>query len=185
MNKLNQNGFTLMELIVVIVLIGIMLLFAVPRFNTSLTINDKNKFSRWMIMQVKSLREKSFQERSLYTLHIDISVGKFWVTHEAPAEEEKPEDETGFAEEVKSAFAEEEAPKTYELPDDLVLLDVEFPEKGIISMGEVVINFYPKGYSDRAIIHIADEGDLKRYSYRIESFLPRVKMVDEYVEYGS
>ena len=45
-----------------------------------------------------------------------------------------------------------------------------------------IINFYPKGYSDRAVIHVEDGHD-NRYSYLIEPFLPHVKIKDEYIEF--
>ena len=48
----------------------------------------------------------------------------------------------------------------YRLPDDLRLVDVEFPTDGKVSTGRVDISFYPQGYSDQALIHLNQQSML-------------------------
>ena len=57
---------------------------------------------------------------------------------------------------------------------DVKLLDVEFPDDEKVSEGQADINFYQKGYSDMAIIHI-ENSDNERFSFAIEPFLSRVR----------
>ena len=63
-----------------------------------------------------------------------------------------------------------------ELAADLKLNDVEYPGQLKIDSGLAEIHFYPKGYSERAMIHMED-GD-KVYSFQIEPFLSTVKVHD-------
>jgi prepilin-type N-terminal cleavage/methylation domain-containing protein len=161
----SHTGFTLIEIAVVVLLIGITLLFAAPRLPDSLLTDPSKSASRWVILTVKSLKEQSVREHKQFTLHADIAANRFWSTSESMTEEEKQ-------------AAEE---KSYRLPDALNLVDVEYPDGEKMSSGQVDIRFYDRGYSDRAMLHISD-GENK-ISLQIEPFLSRVKYYDSYVEF--
>jgi hypothetical protein len=61
-------------------------------------------------------------------------------------------------------------------------MDVEFVNEDKITKGVAGIQFYKKGYSDKALIHIEDKDNMK-YSYLIEPFLPHVKIIEEYIDF--
>ena len=161
--KLNQ-GFTLIELIVVITLISLMLFFAIPRFQVDVLSDNTNKASRWIMLKVHSLKEKAVREQKLYVLHISLDSNRLWVTSEIMSQEE---------------FQAAEA-NGYELSDNINLLDVEYPDEEKISVGRADIYFYKKGYSDKAIIHISND-DNERRSFLIEPFLSHVRLYDKYI----
>lgn len=161
-----NNGFTLIELIVVISLVSIMLVFAVPRFHDTVLSDNTKTVSRWIILKVQSLKQRAVHDQKLYALHIDIDTDRLWITNESMSEEE-----------VEKALL-----KAFELPDDISLLDVEYPEKEKVSSGQADIFFYKKGYSDRALVHISNE-DNERFSFLIETFLSRVKLFEKYVSF--
>jgi prepilin-type N-terminal cleavage/methylation domain-containing protein len=48
-------GFTLIELIVVIALLGLMLFFSLPRLQNNPFLDDSKKSSRWLIGKIQSL----------------------------------------------------------------------------------------------------------------------------------
>jgi prepilin-type N-terminal cleavage/methylation domain-containing protein len=169
----NNSGFTLVEIMVVITLISIMLVFAVPNFQ-SLTTDTTKETNNWIVLTVKMLKQGALQNKKNYTLHVSMESNKMWYTAEADDEEGEEEDK----EESKSLGE-------YKIPEGMRIVDVEFPEEEQISSGEVEINFYVQGFSDRAIIHIEDEDDDKELSYVIEAFLLRVKMHDEFVGFDS
>ena len=52
----NCRGFTLIELIVVISLIGLMLFFSLPRLQNNPFIDDSKKSARWLIGKVQTLK---------------------------------------------------------------------------------------------------------------------------------
>lgn len=161
--RLNQ-GFTLIELIVVITLISLMLFFAIPRFQVDVLSDNTNKVSRWIMLKVHSLKEKAVREQKLYVLHISLDSNRLWVTSEIMSQEELQATEANG----------------YELSNDINLLDVEYPDEEKISVGQADIYFYKKGYSDKAIIHISND-DNERRSFLIEPFLSRVRLYNKYI----
>jgi general secretion pathway protein H len=162
----HHKAFTLIELIVVMSLISILLFFAVPRLDVNVFSNDDRNVSTWILFTVKSLKEKSQQDAVRLTLYVDLDNDMMWSGGEAESE-------------VKEAAPKE---NQYKLPEGMQFLDVQFPGVEQKSSGIAEIYFYPKGYSDKAIIHIRDN-DHNRNSYVIEPFLSEVKIYDRYIEF--
>jgi prepilin-type N-terminal cleavage/methylation domain-containing protein len=161
-----NRGFTLIELVVVLALLSIFLFFAIPRFERAVS-DPERDVSRWMLLTIPKLKQEAISKDRQVTLHIDEDDRKLWSTQETM----KPEE---------MEAAEKNA---YVLPEGTVLSDVTFPDGKTISTGTVLIHFYPKGYSDRAILHLqVDEG--KNVSYIIEPFLSHVTLVESYASFS-
>jgi prepilin-type N-terminal cleavage/methylation domain-containing protein len=161
------KGFTLIELIVVISLISIMLFFAIPRFQGNVLSDSTKEVSRWILLKIPYIKEKAAREQKRYILHVDLDSNKLWITHEAMNQEALQSAETNG----------------YKLPEDIKLLDVEYPDREKISAGQTDIYFSEKGYSDKAIIHLEND-DNEKLSFLIEPFLLRVRLYDSYAEFG-
>lgn len=162
------QGYTLIELVVVIALISTMLFFAMPRFRNNVLTDQVRKTSRWIITQTRHLKQQSIREKRDYILHVDMDADKFWIS-------------TPDMEEEALEKAENEA---YRLSEDLMILDVEFPGRGKISSGQADIYFYAKGYSDKALIHLQHDDD-RQASFLIEPFLPQPKYSEDYSDFGN
>lgn len=176
----NDNGFTLIELVVVIALISIMLVYSIPNFQSLISDNTKTA-TRWIILTVKSLKQSAVQDQTRYTLHVGIDSNKLWYSNETPVPDEKAEGEkTGEEMEVSKPDKNE---KDFVLPKEIKIIDVEFPGGDRVTSGQADIEFYEKGYSDMAIIHLEEE-EGKKISYLIEPFLLKVKIYDEYLSFG-
>lgn len=154
----------MIELLVVICLISLMLCIAVPRFQDILLTDNTNQVTRWIVAKVQALKAKAVRHQKRYVLHLNLDFNKMWVTHALMSEEE-----------LQTA-----SQNAYRLPGDLKLRDVEYPGDEIISGGQADINFYQKGYSDMALIHIEDGND-EQLSFGVEPFLPRVRVHPKYV----
>ena len=87
-NDGHESGFTLLELIVVITLLGIMLVFTIPRFHDSLFLDQDKKAARWIIGKVRALKEASIRNQTNVTLHIDLDTQQYWETNESMAAED-------------------------------------------------------------------------------------------------
>ncbi|MEW6673898.1 MAG: type II secretion system protein [Thermodesulfobacteriota bacterium] len=162
--KKKNSGYTLIELVVVVTLISIMLFFAVPRFQGTILTDSTKTLSRWVIVKTRSLKAAAVRDQKRYMLNIDLDAGKFWVTSETMSEEALQN-------------AERDG---YRLPEDIRIIDVEFPLKGKITGGRVEISFYKADYSDKVVIHI--ENDRRRQmTFLIEPFLTGVKLYEQYV----
>ncbi len=145
-------------------LFGIMLFFSIPRFQNFVLTDNKKKVSRWLINKIRSLKNDTLRNQKLYILNVDIDANRFWVTTE-------PTPETGST---------DSGQKVYQLPEDISVLDVEYPGKGKITSGQTEIRFYKNGYSDKAMIHIeSDSGNPS--SFLIETFLSNVRLYNQYL----
>ena len=160
------KGYTLIELIVVVSLISIMLFLAIPKFQNNFLSNSTKAVSRWILINVPDLKDKAQKEQVRYILHVDFDANKLWISRETAPDEGPQSDSING----------------YQLPEDVRLLDVEYPDHKTVSAGQAQIYFDEKGYSDKAIIHI--ENDHKeRLSFVIEPFLRQVRLYQKYVEF--
>lgn len=159
------RGFTLIELTVVMALIGIILFVSIPGFQHILT-DDTRKASQWILVQVPGLKTRAVSEMKIYALHADMDDDLLWISNETMSDKEM------------DLAREQGRPLT----DDSYIMDVAYPDGETIDSGEAVIYFYPKGYSEKAIIHMEDDDGARR-SFIIEPFLSQVEMKEEYVDF--
>ena len=161
----HSKGYTLIELIVVVALLGIMLAFTVPRLHSTLFLDDTDTASRWILGKVQAMREAAIQNQKQYILHIDMDTHRIWDTHESMSEEN----------------LEDAALDAYELPGNVRIVEVEFPIGGKIISGRADIRFYITGHTDKALIHL-DDGD-RQLSFLIEPFMTKVKVFEKYASF--
>lgn len=161
-----RTGFTLIELMVVMLLISIILAVAIPRFEGSFLQDPVKQFSRKMISTVRSLRSAAVQTQTQQTLMIDLNTQQLYVASQAMQAETEPV-----------------APKkSFKLPDSLALVAVEFSSSDRITTGNAQINFYPAGYSDRAFIRL-ESSDEDRYTFVVQPLLPKVQLFEEWIDF--
>lgn len=163
----HPNGFTLLELIVVVSLLGIMLAFTIPRFHETLFLDDAKTGSRWIVGKIQALKEASIRNQKNYSLHIDLDSEKFWETDSSMSDE----------------ALETAAQNAESLPDGLKITDIEYPMRGKINSGPTDITFYKNGYSDKAMIHVQDGEEYE--SYLIEPFLSEVTRYEMYASFDN
>ena len=166
-NSAHEKGFTLLELIVVMSLLGIMLIFTVPRFHETLFLDDTKTGSRWIIGKIQALKEAAIRNQKQYSLHINLDTEQFWET-----------DASMSAEDLENA-----ALNASSLPSGLKIADIEYPIRGKITSGQTDIKFYKNGTSDKVLIHVQD-GD-NYISYLIEPFLSEVTRYEMYASFES
>jgi len=152
---------------VVVFLIGILLLVAMPRLPEAPLTDHTRKTSRWLVLKIRDLKHRSVSEQKTYSLQIDLDTNRLWVIREDMTEEQK-------------IAAEEDA---FQPGGSVRIVDIQFPQQERSGVGREEVRFYPRGYSDRALLHL-DDGD-QRYTFRIEPFLSRVRIYETYVSYES
>jgi prepilin-type N-terminal cleavage/methylation domain-containing protein len=158
-------GFTLIELIVVVALLGLMLFFSLPRLQNNPFLDDDKQSSRWLIGTIQTLKESAIRDQKLYTLHFDLDSGRVWETNESMSQDD-----------IENAVL-----NSHTLPEDLRIIDIEFPTKGKINSGQAAINFYKAGYTDKALVHMQDGNTY--LSFLIEPFIPNVQFFEKYASF--
>lgn len=174
-----KGGFTLIEIIVVICLISLMLVFSFPRLSGFLSVNNKNKLVRWMIIQRTVLKTKAVQEQKPYLLRVDIS-GDRLQTMARPADGAEPE--SLFGEEKTGDTDKNHVDGQFDCSGGLEIVGVVRPDGETVMSGTVDILFSEKGYCDRVIIHMREGND--RFSVYIEPFLPQVDVYAGHIKFG-
>lgn len=164
--KRSGKGFTLIELMVVMLLISIVLAVAIPRFEGGAFQDPVKKLSRWMINTVRTLRSAAIQKQKTQSLVIDLSNNRMWLVNEDM-------DEDAMAAAADKALA---------LPAAIRFVDVQYPFQDAVTSGTTEVRFYPAGYSDQALIHIETD-DAQRFTYLVEPLLTKVKLIETWIEF--
>ena len=156
----------MIELSVVLILIGIVMAFAVPRFQADIVTDELKATTRRMIALIKGLKDEAVREHKVCFLHFDLESNRFWI------------DSTGMTEEERARAAE----KASTLPEGIRVLDIWFSGKGKKMTGQAAIRFNTKGYVQPSAIHLGSE-DGREFTLVLSPFLGRVKIYEEYIEF--
>ncbi|MFQ5484797.1 MAG: prepilin-type N-terminal cleavage/methylation domain-containing protein [Desulfobacterales bacterium] len=159
-----NNGFTLIELIVVISLISIILFLSIPRLQNVLVFDSTKKVARRILATVRFLKKTAVADQKRYILHVHLDANRLWITNESMSEAE-----------IQQAEG-----KSYSLPDGVRISDVEYANKGKISSGTADIHFYKNAYSDYVWIHIENNRN-RSLSFLIEPFQSKATLFENYV----
>jgi len=162
----DTRGYTLIELTVVVVLIGVMISLTVPRIRGAILTDDLKGATRRMTGIIKGLRTEAVREQKDFFLHFDLESNKYWIESEGMTVEERL-----IANEKASSF-----------PEGVRVLDVWFRGKGKKQHGVAVIRFNKKGYVRQSVIHLSSE-DGREFTLVLSPFLRKIKVLENYVEF--
>jgi prepilin-type N-terminal cleavage/methylation domain-containing protein len=158
-----EAGFTLLEMIVVILLISLLLGFSIPKLQEALPLEPSGSVSRWLMATVRLLKNKAREEQRPYALVVDLDRDRMWTEATASEDTATPGD----------------LPKRFELPPGMALYDVLKPQEAPQATGTATIRFFPTGYSEKAVIHF--KGRRNRVTaFMLEPFLPEIERYDRY-----
>ena len=159
-----RAGFTLLELIVVVLLLTILLGFAIPAFQAGNAGGSRDRVARELAHTVRKLKIAALDRQIIHRLHLDLNQNRIWVTRGEPA--------AGLDDAPSSPQSERT------LPEDIRIAKVRFADNREIRSGKAEIAFYPQGYSDRAIIRLTDKANTT-VDLVVEAFLPMALMAEK------
>lgn len=161
---MNKRGFTLVELLIVIALIGMVLALAVPTTREALMVNGLKKSSRLLIGLERQLRAEAVRDQADYILVLNIPE----VSYHVITADMTPE---------KLLEVEKKAKK---LPGGIAILDVIRGNNEKIADGKVEIKFGKNNISPPLVIHLAEEED--RMTLVVNPFLGVTAVYDHYAD---
>lgn len=163
---LDKKGYTLIELIVVMVMVGIVLTITAPRLRHALLNDPLKAVARNLVGVIHNLRNEAVSEQQAYTLHLDLNANRFWTTGASMTDEEQD-------------LAREQAQK---LPLEVRLRDVWIKGKGKITEGEARMVFTSRGYTQVSAVHLRSQ-DGREMTLELTPFMSKVTVSDTYVEF--
>jgi general secretion pathway protein H len=163
--KLTNDGFTLIELTVVVFLASLMLLLAVPRVRDTMLTDGLKSTVNHLANTARELRSDAARNQVDYVLHLDLNSNLIWtysidMTPEARSEMKR---------------------RSFHIPDDIKIQDLYRFRGDKISDGEATIRFYKQGYVQPTVLHLARKDD--RFTIIFEPFVSLIKTYDRYVDY--
>ena len=179
----DDSGFTLLEMIIVVVILSIMAMVVAPRL-TNFFGSRRGNF-----IIITSIIAKTFDD-SFIKENINFLVCHLYETD--------PEYEPDINEKIfsrsngisvvtidnngKYTDSKNRLLKFKEFSDSFKIEEVLVSTGESITSGNVLIPFYPRGYSDDAIIHILVNNE-ERWSIRIHKFRKEAEIIPEYIDF--
>ena len=160
----NKRGFTLVELMIVIVIIGVVLALAVPTTRDALTVNGLKKASRQVIGLARQLRTDAVRDQIDYILVVNIPKASYYIVTPDMTPEKLLEVEK----------------KAKQLSGGVAILDVVRERNEKISEGKVNIKFGKNGVGPPLVIHLAYDED--RMTLVVNPFMGVTAVYDRYMD---
>jgi general secretion pathway protein H len=136
---MNRYGFTLIEIAVVLVIIGLVMMLVIPRLPSSESENLKIS-ARTLASTLRYLQERAATSRTTYYLHIEPGTDTFKIQEAGGDGSEKdPGDPLLQKRPVK---------------EGIIAADVYIPRLGKVNEGQVTLTIGMGGLRDFVIIHL-------------------------------
>jgi len=171
----NKSGYTLVELAVVILLIGIVTLAVMPRIAGLLYPGDLKKAAREVIGAILLARTEAVTEGKSYYLFIDLSNQYYWML-------DFPGVDISESDSIKRTdVVLDESVKKRVLPGGIKFLSVKVGNSDLQSHGVQIIRCFPLGVTDPAIIHIGTD-QRNSCTLVLDAFTGEVEVKDGYTD---
>ena len=166
-SSLEAAGFTLLELVVVMVLIGLTVGFAIPRIRTSLFTSQLKTTARKLTGLIIATGQQARQQQQVFQVRFDPSSNTFYAHPEG----------TPLTVETR------QRDKRLKVPISVSLVDITSVHGGKQADGELAIRFTARGYVDATLVHLRDEGG-DELTLALSPFLGVIRIMAGYLDFG-
>jgi len=163
-----QAGFTLIEMMVVIVIIAMTAMIVIPRLPAPEATRLKNS-ARNLASGIRFLNDQAIVTKKVYRLHLNLTENSTRISMISPdGDELRPPDQF-----MNRRLIEE----------GIIIQDVSMPQSGLVSEGEAALSFGPGGSGDGITIHL--KGGERHFTVIAYPSGGKVKVLEGYQEVGS
>jgi len=141
-NKSNHHGFTLIEIIVVMVIIGVITIFVVPYFGGFANRTKLDSACRNWVAYANYARSQAVMQGLTYRMTCDLDQQSYWLTYEALS--------TGVAGQYISSGDTWGHPVS--IDSSLRIASIQLDQNSSQESGVVVIPFTPRGTTNDVIV---------------------------------
>ncbi len=152
--RISSSGFTLLELIIVMIIVGLMSVLVVPVIGSSLSSMELKTAAKKTASALRYCRSKAAMQKTVYVAGIDFATNIISVE----SKKEFPEKPEG---------ADDPDIKTYKLPDGVYVEKIVSAGQEIDS-GNFKIIFFTNGSCSGGLITLAGPGD-RQYNINLDS----------------
>jgi len=152
--RISSSGFTLLELIIVMIIVGLMSVLVVPVIGSSLSNMELKTAAKKTASALRYCRSKAAMQKTIYIAGIDFATNIISVENK----KESPEEPEG---------TDDPDIKTYKLPDGVYVEKIVSADQEIDS-GNFKITFFTNGSCSGGLITLAGSRD-KQYNINLDS----------------
>jgi prepilin-type N-terminal cleavage/methylation domain-containing protein len=175
----DNSGFTLIEIVVVIAIVALMFMIAAPRVSRVFN-SQRENFAIFTGMIVRTFDDAFLHNRTNYlTVHLLSADPEDTLGHKDVFNRHNGISVLNI---VEGEFVESKLKslKFKEFSDSFLIEEVLLSTGEKITNGNVMIPFYPQGYSDNVIIHIMVNGG-QQWSIRIVKHMKEPKVLEGWI----
>jgi len=178
----NNGGFTLIEMIIVIVILSVMSLLVVPRLSNFFG-NKRENFIILTSMIAKTFDDSFINDRiNFFSIHL-FEPGM----EVSDSEDERSSRNNGISvmtldDNGNFVDSDNKLMKYRQFPDSFRLEEVVLSSGERIGIGTVMVPYYPQGYSDNVILHILTD-DEDQWSVRFYKFQKDASIFHDYINF--
>ena len=168
----SKHGFTLIELVVVIMILGLAAAVLFPRLNAGALARGRLRNSVARIAAIAThARNRAACTRRIHVLHLDTKSGEYWVSDQVSGAGHTAAPASGPA--LRGC-----------LPSGARFEEIEMVDQSPLPEAIVRLRFSPEGWADPAVIHVmGQDGDVAGLAItglcgRVETYDSRVRVAE-------
>ncbi len=163
-----RNGFSLIELLVVIMIISAFVFIALPKIQSGTEMNIKSA-SRNLSGTIRYLYNEAAFKKNIYRLVFDIDRGEYWV---------EVLNNNEYVVSTDYLHKKRVLPAGVHFKD--VITERTLGKSSLDDSGEFIL-FLPTGFVEPAVIHLVTDNEVN-YTLETKPYTGGTKVYDEYVE---
>jgi prepilin-type N-terminal cleavage/methylation domain-containing protein len=161
---LGSKGFTLLELVLVMVIMGLTISFAMPSLRSTLYADQVKDTARRLVGLVEEVGQRAVREQATYSLRYDSEAGAFVAAPESSSDES----------------AERKALRL-EVPEEVKVTGFASFHAGTRSAATASLLFSRRGYVDFTLIYLQESGG-DEYTIMLSPFLGPSRVFEGHLE---